>query len=174
MSTVEGDYGETKTPCYLSAPHCAYLQYVEKSDAVPKKEYKDNIITSFVEDVIVTNKASNIVVDYSQASLEEIFGSCEIDLTIVGMYETSSPIQLQKLITRSDYMHGEPCEVVGTLFDLLSSGSCLRTGNIPMALSVYDLPLFLATDLKAWGETLDHPFANVMCHILGCVLGGGM
>ena len=149
MSTVEGDYGETKTPCYLSAPHCAYLWYVEKNDTVPKKEYKDNVITSFIEDVIVTNEASNIVVDYSQASLEEIFGSCEIDLTIVGMYETSSPIQLQKLITRSDYMRGEPCEVVGTLFDLLSSRSCLQTGDIPMALSVYDPPPFLATDLKA-------------------------
>jgi hypothetical protein len=98
---------------------------VEKSDAVPKKEYKDNVITSFIEDVIIMNEAPNIVVDYSQASLEEIFGSCKLDLTIVGMYEASCPIQVQKLMTRSDYMHGEPCEVVGTLSSLLSSGGCL-------------------------------------------------
>ena len=153
-------------PLYLSLPNHAAIQYIENNNTILEKEYKETIVKFFPEAAIITNETPKTVVDFSQESLEEIFGSCVTDWTIVGMYyEAGSPFQVQKLKTRSDYMQGEPCDVVGSLSDLLSStrlasGSCLRVHNIPMALSVYDPPLFLATDLKGWGKTLDHPFCK--------------
>jgi hypothetical protein len=68
-------------------------------------------------------------------------------------------------MARSDYTQGKPKDVVGTLSDLfttttLTNSSFLQTRNMPMALSTYDPPLFLATDLKAWGDTVDHAFCK--------------
>lgn len=164
MCTVETDYGLQEKPLYLSIPDCSYLRYIENDNRISEKEYTENVITNFVDAAIVTNDVPKMVIDLSEGSLEELFGSCMNDLIVVGMYETSH-VQLQQLTTRSDYSHGVPCDTIGTLSDLLCSiglanGSCLRTDNIPMALSAHDPPLFLATDFKAWGETLDHPFCK--------------
>lgn len=165
MAAVQIDYGEGNLePLYLSMPECAYLHYVEHNETIPENEYHRSLIENFAEAVIVTNNTPKTLVDFNQGTVEELFGSSVGDLPLVGRYNLGSYIQLPQL-TSSDYSQGEPCDSVGSLSDLLSSttlanGSCLRTHNIPMALSIYDPPLTLATDLKAWGDTLDHPYCK--------------
>jgi hypothetical protein len=63
-----------------------------------------------------------------------------------------------------DHAKNAPRDVLGTYDDLVSVhtsiGRALSTSEIPMPFSHHSPPMSMATDLRAWADTLDHPYCK--------------
>jgi hypothetical protein len=86
MSDVKRDYGMGNAPLYLSVPDCSYVVYMENNNKIAEDEYTDKVVKYFKEVVILTNEMAHLVVDFSEASLEELFGGCATNLRILGRW----------------------------------------------------------------------------------------
>jgi hypothetical protein len=84
MKVIKAQYGGRVAPLYISLPTNSGYHIVDLN-AVPEAGFTDgDLIKDFEYNIIILKQIPKTMVEFTEANLEELFGSCSNDLEIEG------------------------------------------------------------------------------------------